>query len=118
MPSINHRASAGRRPDRLLRSSGFWVDQMCQAIVDARNRRWRTAGYKKRSTLTVPSDVHDSSWLVFDALRGDANAHIADRITKCLSMASREESAIIGFNRAEQARLLCAWQPVLTYRRN
>ncbi len=63
----------------LLRSSGFWVDQMCQAIVDARNRR--TAGYKKRSTLTVPSDVHDSSWLVFDALREDAN-HIADRITK------------------------------------
>ena len=99
----------------LLRSSGFWVDQMCQAIVDARNRR--TAGYKKRSTLTVPSDVHDSSWLVFDALREDAN-HIADRITKCLSMASREESAIIGFNRAEQARLLYAWQLVLTYRRN
>ncbi len=33
-------------------------------------------------------------------------------------MASREESAIIGFNRAEQARLLYAWQLVLTYRRN
>jgi hypothetical protein len=99
----------------LLRSSGFWVDQMCQAIVDARNRR--TPGYKKLSTLTVPSDVHDSSWLVFDALHEDAN-HIADRITKCLSMASREESAIIGFNRAEQARLLYAWQLVLTYRRN
>ena len=99
----------------LLRSSGFWVDQMCQAIVDAQNRR--TTGYKKLSTLTVPSDVHDSSWLVFDALLEDAN-HIADRITKCLSMASREESAIIGFNRAEQARLLYAWQLVLTYRRN
>ena len=52
---------------------------MCQAIVDARNRR--TPGYKKLSTLTVPSDVHDSSWLVFDALHEDAN-HIADRITK------------------------------------
>ena len=65
----------------------------------------------------MPPDVHDSSWLVFDALREDAN-HIADRITKCLSMASREESAIIGFNRAEQARLLYAWQLVLTYRRN
>ena len=99
----------------LLRSSGFWVDQMCQAIVDARERS--TPGYRQKSTLTVPSDVHDSSWLVFDAVREDAN-HIADRITKCLSMASREESAIIGFNQSEQARLLYAWQLVLTYRCN
>ena len=108
--TIERAQGGGRSSCSVPRGSGR---QMCQAIVDAQSQNpWLQGPSTPRA-----SDVHDSSWLVFDALHEDAN-HIADRITKCLSMASREESAIIGFNRAEQARLLYAWQLVLTYRRN
>ena len=88
----------------LLRNTGFWVDQIAEAVDDAAALA-RSAGHKRKSTLLLPADVRSSQFLVFDTLRESA-PNVAEKITKSLSMASREEASIIGFGVAESARLL------------
>lgn len=98
----------------LLKNSGFWCNQMALSVEDAQSRGqlW----HKHRSCLRLPANVR-ASFLEFDVLRASAS-HVADIITHRLSMASRSEQDIIGFQQAEKGRLLYTWQLVLTYRRS